>query len=90
MVKYNCFRNTTNWRGGEWQSTATEFKLICDRKIINKLLTSIGMGGLFLGALIGGAYAEKFGRKNCIIVRVTKHKNLLSRNFIIESTLLFN
>ena len=26
------------------------------------------MAGLFLGALIGGAYAEKFGRKNCIIV----------------------
>ena len=66
--KSNKLRNVTNWRGKEWQTTATEFSLICDRKIVNKLLTSIGMAGLFLGALFGGAFAERFGRRMGIIV----------------------
>ena len=45
----------------------SEFGWVCDKDLASSLITSLGMVGKFFGALIAGWYADKFGRKNCII-----------------------
>ena len=59
-----AIRNTTE----PWETSVTEFGLFCGQDEINALLTSMGMVGLFIGAFIAGLYADKFGRKNAIMV----------------------
>ena len=61
-------RDINNTQGEPWQTSVTEFGLFCGQDSINALLTSMGSVGVFLGALIAGMYADKFGRKNAIMV----------------------
>lgn len=63
-----AIRNTTNMNDEPWQTSVTEFGLFCGQDELNALLTSMGMVGLFIGAFIAGLYADKFGRKNAIMV----------------------
>ena len=41
---------------------------MCDLSWFNALLESMGLFGLFLGALTASIYADRFGRKNAILV----------------------
>ena len=56
-----------NWRGEEWNSVVSEFGWVCDKDLASSLITSLGMVGKFIGALVAGWYADRFGRKNCIM-----------------------
>ncbi|ESO98457.1 hypothetical protein LOTGIDRAFT_239057 [Lottia gigantea] len=44
-------------------TVVSEWDLVCERKWITPSISSIQMGGVLLGALIGGQCAETFGRK---------------------------
>ena len=45
----------------------SEFAWVCDKNLASSLITSLGMAGKFFGAMIAGWYADRFGRKNCLI-----------------------
>jgi len=62
-----------SWRGEEWNSVVSEFGWVCDKDLASSLITSLGMVGKFIGALIAGWYADRFGRKNCIMVFTVLH-----------------
>ena len=44
-----------------------QFDLVCDRAYLASLSSSMIFGGWFIGALIGGVIADKFGRKTIVI-----------------------
>ncbi|XP_046568940.1 solute carrier family 22 member 15-like [Haliotis rubra] len=41
----------------------SQWDLTCDEKMLNPLVTSIQMGGVFVGAFVGGQFADVIGRK---------------------------
>nr|XP_039273412.1 organic cation transporter protein-like [Styela clava] len=50
------------------KTTVTEFDLVCDRRISHSLSSSAYMIGMFVGSLLFGNIADRFGRKFTIIL----------------------
>ncbi|XP_074541941.1 solute carrier family 22 member 6 [Halichoeres trimaculatus] len=48
----------------------TEWDLVCDNAKLNNLGSSIYMSGLLLGAVVYGYLADKYGRRNVILVNL--------------------
>ncbi|XP_064781493.1 solute carrier family 22 member 6-A-like [Oncorhynchus masou masou] len=52
-------------------TVATEWDLVCDNANLNNIGSSIYMFGLLVGAVLFGSLADKFGRRNIILVGLT-------------------
>ncbi|XP_071019769.1 solute carrier family 22 member 6-A-like [Oncorhynchus clarkii lewisi] len=52
-------------------TVATEWNLVCDNANLNNIGSSIYMFGLLVGAVLFGSLADKFGRRNIILVGLT-------------------
>ncbi|OWF37778.1 organic cation transporter protein-like [Mizuhopecten yessoensis] len=51
---------------GPFSSIVSEWQLVCDRKNLTKIITTIQMCGVLLGALITGQLADIFGRRKVL------------------------
>lgn len=51
-----------------WESTVSEFDLVCDRKFLNTVTSSLFFVGFLFGAAIGGYISDNYGRKPAIII----------------------
>ncbi|XP_067669707.1 organic cation transporter protein-like [Haliotis asinina] len=56
-----------------YNTIVNEWDLVCKRKWITPIITSIQMGGVFFGALAGGQSAEMFGRRKSHFVFMLIH-----------------
>ena len=73
----------------EWSSVTSEFDLVCSRRGVSATLTALGMGGMGLGAALGGNFADKFGRKKSIYIWVPVLSVLLvCHSFVTDLTLI--
>ncbi|KAL8621782.1 hypothetical protein ACOMHN_016269 [Nucella lapillus] len=55
------------------RTVINEWALICDRSYIKGLMTSLQMGGVLFGALIGGQATDTFGRRLTVYVTMLVH-----------------
>ncbi|XP_068432785.1 organic cation transporter protein [Clinocottus analis] len=51
-------------------TTVTEWNLVCDSASLNNMASSIYMFGLLVGAVVFGSLADKYGRRNIILVNL--------------------
>ncbi|XP_029983819.1 organic cation transporter protein [Sphaeramia orbicularis] len=49
----------------------TEWDLVCDRASLNHFGSSIYMFGLLVGAVVFGSLADKYGRRNIVLISLT-------------------
>ena len=58
-------RNVSTWRGNDkWESIATEYDLVCSQNWLNKLMSTLGMAGLFVGAACQGSICSSIELRN--------------------------
>ncbi|XP_050407360.1 solute carrier family 22 member 16 isoform X2 [Patella vulgata] len=73
--KYCSAGNSTCSRvyDGYTRTVATEWDLVCERKWITPIITSIQMAGVLVGAIIAGQSADTFGRKKTFYFTLLLH-----------------
>ncbi|KAK6167561.1 hypothetical protein SNE40_021558 [Patella caerulea] len=55
------------------RTVVTEWDLVCERKWITPIITSIQMAGVLVGAIIAGQSADRFGRKKTFYLTLLLH-----------------
>ncbi|KAI3454330.1 hypothetical protein Pfo_010993 [Paulownia fortunei] len=86
---------TWEWSGGNTTSTIAEWGLVCDRRILAALPTSVYFLGSLIGSAVFGRLADAFlGRKrsvllSCLLTSVTIFLTSLSPNIWIYALLRF-
>ncbi|KAK6174804.1 hypothetical protein SNE40_013382 [Patella caerulea] len=58
------------------RTVVTEWDLMCERKWITPIITSIQMAGVLVGAVIAGQSADTFGRKKTFYITLLLHSIL--------------
>ncbi|RUS78294.1 hypothetical protein EGW08_013929, partial [Elysia chlorotica] len=61
---------------GERRTAISEWDLVCDLDWVKKVLTSIQMGGLLVGACLAGQMGDALGRKKTTYLFVLEHSAL--------------
>ncbi|KAK6195570.1 hypothetical protein SNE40_000974 [Patella caerulea] len=54
-------------------TVVSKFDLVCDNEWIKPTVTSVQMGGVLVGAFIGGQFGDMFGRKNIFYASILLH-----------------
>ncbi|KAK6148200.1 hypothetical protein DH2020_019112 [Rehmannia glutinosa] len=86
---------TWEWSGGNTSSTIAEWGLVCDRRFLAALPTSVYFLGSLIGSAVFGRLADGFlGRKrsvllSCLLTSVTIYLTSLSPNIWIYALLRF-
>ena len=68
FFNYSSLNDRSSFAGAQWQSVVTELGLVCDKAYLNTFLTQCSIIGLSVGSLFGGMAADRFGRKQTIVV----------------------
>lgn len=66
-----CCKNCTNYAfigPYAYNSTVTEYNLICDRAFIGANVQAVFGAGMLLGSFIFGAVSDNFGRRSCMLL----------------------
>ncbi|GFO44111.1 hat family dimerization domain, partial [Plakobranchus ocellatus] len=58
---------------GREKTVVNEWNLVCDNQWVPAAMISIQMGGVLVGAILGGQMSERWGRRKCITIASLWH-----------------